>query len=112
MKKVRNLIVLFFLVLGLVLAICIDENKIYEKDIEELIIEDSNTLALKLETAPGSGIYEESPTTSWPGDGYIFNAELSRCENGSILTYDANTNSVTVDASISDKCYIYFDRVE
>ena len=45
----------------------------------------------------------------WPGEGYVFNESLSRCENGSKLTWNDETKSVTLKANISDKCYLYFD---
>lgn len=57
-----------------------------------------------------SGNYILSTSSTWPTDGYLFNQELSRCENGSKLKWDSNTNTVVMSSSISDKCYIYFDK--
>ena len=34
----------------------------------------------------------------------------SKCENGSSLTWNEETKSVIMEASISDKCYVYFDK--
>ena len=64
-----------------------------------------------LETSAGSGEYQMSTETSWPGSGYMYNETLSSCENGSQLIWNEETNSVTLKANISDKCYLYFDIV-
>ena len=69
------------------------------------------TFSLMLETERGSGEYQVSNDTTWPGSGYEYNASLSKCENGSQLIWNDETNSVTLKANISDKCYLYFDIV-
>lgn len=68
-----------------------------------------NAFAIMLETEAGSGSYEPSSSSLWPGDGYIFNETLSRCENGGELTWHEDTRTVSLKASGSDKCYLYFD---
>ena len=35
---------------------------------------------------------------------------LSACENGSELSWDDENKRVIVSTSVSDKCYVYFDR--
>ena len=67
------------------------------------------TISLMLETSANSGNYELSTSDKWPTSGYVYNAELSSCENGSTLIYNAETNKVTLKANKSDKCYVYFD---
>ena len=62
------------------------------------------------ETASNSGEYQVASDTAWPQDGYIFNETLSKCENGSSLTWNEETKSVIMEAIISDKCYVYFDK--
>ena len=69
------------------------------------------TFSLMLETSRGSGEYQVSNDTTWPGSGYMYNETLSSCENGSQLIWNEETNSVTLKANISDKCYLYFDIV-
>ena len=64
-----------------------------------------------LETSAGSGEYQISDNTTWPGSGYMYNETLSSCENGSTLIWNNETNTVTLKANISDKCYLYFDIV-
>ena len=71
----------------------------------------SKTFSLMLETSAGSGEYQVSNNTTWPGKGYEFNQDLSGCENGGILTWNDETKKVTLKNNISDKCYLYFDIV-
>ena len=47
---------------------------------------------MMLETASGSGEYEKTTASEWPTEGYVFNTELSRCENGSTLSCDDENN--------------------
>lgn len=63
------------------------------------------------ETAVGSGVYEEASDTTWNNDNYVFNKKLSKCENGSKVYWDETLKRVMMEASVSDKCYIYFDRI-
>lgn len=72
----------------------------------------TNLLSLMLETDVGSGIYSVSSSSNWASEEYIFNAELSKCENGSILNWDDNKNTVIMKGNISDKCYLYFDKID
>ena len=69
----------------------------------------SGMFSYMIETEVGSGNYEMAEDNKWPGSGYIYNEQLSKCENGSILTWNDETKSVTVKSNVSDKCYLYFD---
>ena len=71
----------------------------------------NKTFSLMLETSAGSGEYQISTDTTWPGSGYEYNENLSSCENGSTLIWNEETRSVSLKANISDKCYLYFDIV-
>ena len=71
----------------------------------------NETISMMLETASGSGEYEKTTASGWPTDGYIFNTELSRCEKGSTLSWDDENNKVVMSGNVSDKCYVYFDKV-
>ena len=62
------------------------------------------------ETDYNSGEYQTSNDTNWPSEGYEFNETLSKCENGSSLTWDDENQKVLMQANKSDKCYIYFDK--
>lgn len=80
----------------------IDENILSKKNI--------NGLSMMIETSAGSGDYEKTTLSSWPTDGYIFNAILSKCENGGKLSWDDDKKKVIMVGNISDKCYAYFDK--
>ena len=56
-----------------------------------------------------NGEYELATDTTWPTDGYTFNTELSKCENGSELSWNNDNNAVILKGNVSDKCYLYFD---
>ena len=66
-------------------------------------------LSMNLEQTAGSGDYKTVTQSKWPTEGYKFNAELSRCENGSTLSWDDTKKAVIVSGNLSDKCYVYFD---
>ena len=72
-------------------------------------IMNSNTLTMMYETGKGTGEYQVSNDNTWPGEPYEFNENLSKCENGSELTWNEETKKVTLKANVSDKCYVYFD---
>ncbi len=73
--------------------------------------QNNNMLSLMLETSSGSGDYAPSTDGAWPSEGYSFNASLSKCENGSEITWDNTAKTVNFNGSVSDKCYVYFDLV-
>jgi len=62
-----------------------------------------------LEETASSGEYKVSKSNKWPSKGYVFNKEMSYCNNGSTLTWNENDNSVSVNINKTDKCYVYFD---
>ena len=71
--------------------------------------EKKNLLSMNLEQTAGAGDYKTVTQSEWPTDGYKFNSELSRCENGSKLSWDDTKKVVVVTGNLSDKCYVYFD---
>ncbi len=71
----------------------------------------SSGIAMMLETSAGSGNYEMTTRSEWPTEGYVFNANLSKCENGSELSWDNENKKVLMNGNKSDKCYVYFDKV-
>ncbi len=72
-------------------------------------LKNTNILTMMLENE--SGVYEETNASEWPTDGYVFNEVLSKCENGGILSWDNDTKKVVIQSNKSDKCYVYFDKV-
>ena len=67
-------------------------------------------ISMNLEQTAGAGDYKQVTQSNWPGDDYAFNAELSKCENGSTLSWDNTKNVVVFSGNVSDKCYVYFDK--
>lgn len=105
-----------FLVLTTVILFClffilIFNNK-YSKNVEKrnVINDNMNLVSMMLETEEGSGKYELTTLNSWPTDGYVFNNELSKCENGGNVFWNEELKKVVMKGNISDKCYIYFDK--
>lgn len=103
---ISGLIVLI-LALGITLIYEPKEKEVYASKNNEIVTE--NSLAMMYETEAGSGEYEVVDDTTWPLEGYTFNAELSRCENGSTISWSEDTKTVMMESNISDKCYVYFD---
>ena len=66
-------------------------------------------ISMNLEQTAGAGDYKQVTQSNWPTKGYKFNAELSKCENGSTLSWDNTKNVVVFSGNVSDKCYVYFD---
>ena len=66
-------------------------------------------ISMNLEQTAGAGDYKTVTQSGWPTEGYKFNAELSRCENGSTLSWDDTKKAVIMQGNVSDKCYVYFD---
>lgn len=109
MKKfvlVVNIIVIFFLI-GLMFF----NNKPNELEDLKEVIKQPKMLSMNLEQTSGAGDYKTVTQSNWPTNGYEFNEELSRCENGSTLSWDDTKKAVIVSGSTSDRCYVYFDKV-
>ena len=70
----------------------------------------SGMLSMMLETDTNSKTYIQSTSNDWPTDGYMFNEEMSKCEQGSILKWDDTNKKVVMEGNVSDKCYVYFDK--
>ena len=68
-------------------------------------------ISMNLEQTAGAGDYKTVTQSGWPTEGYKFNTELSRCENGSTLSWDDTKKAVIVSGNLSDKCYVYFDII-
>ena len=102
--------------IGVVLCgICFVTCNIYDTtNIEDTpankINQKNNMLSMMLETDSGSGQYEKTSLSSWPTDGYVFNEQMSKCEQGSILRWDDANKKVIMEGNVSDKCYVFFDK--
>ena len=77
---------------------------------ENIKINKNNMLSMMLETDTNSKTYIQSTDNKWPTDGYVFNEQMSKCEQGSILKWDDNNQKVIMEGNVSDKCYVFFDK--
>ena len=66
-------------------------------------------ISMNLEQTEGLGDYKMVTQSEWPTEGYKFNTELSKCENGGEISWDDINKKVIVTGNMSDKCYVYFD---
>ena len=89
-----------------------NNNEILENTVDNTKVKNNvpGMFAIMLETEAGSGVYEKSTTNNWPGEGYIFNEQMSACENGSKLTWNEELGAVNLKTNTSERCYVYFDR--
>ena len=110
-KAIITIISLFIIVIVSSVYCYINVNNSYEKYInmnpDKHI--DNNFLTIMLEQDDGT--YQKITSNDWPGDGYIFNPALSKCENGGELTWDSDNNIVKMSGVTADNCYVYFDKV-
>ena len=65
---------------------------------------------MMLETEANSKTYVQSTDNKWPTNGYVFNEQMSKCEQGSKLKWDDNNQKVIMEGNVSDKCYVFFDK--
>ena len=110
MKKRIMLSGILFILIIISVLVCFNKR---ERNSENVLQNKkyNETISMMLETASGSGEYEKTTASEWPTYGYIFNTELSKCENGGELSWDAENNKVVMSGNVSDKCYVYFDKV-
>ena len=113
MKKIMLIssAILTIIVMSIITINNMDKNeKNIIKNEEEKEIIKSNMLTLMYETEAGSKEYVATKDNTWPEEGYIFNKNLSGCENGGELEYNSQNNTVNLLTNKSDKCYVYFDK--
>ena len=97
--------------IGVAIGKTSNNEDIIKDDTEASVIKHENSLSMMLETEANSGNYEMTTRDSWPTEGYIFNSELSKCENGGELSWDNEKKVVLMSGNVSDKCYVYFDII-
>ena len=111
-KKIALLLIVFGIGVGVTLLYTNNKYKVYDEEEPKQIKKHVDTISMMLETEAGSGNYEMTTASSWPTDGYIFNTELSKCENGGELSWDDENKRVLMSGNVSDKCYVYFDVIQ
>ena len=114
LKKIYIILIAIILVVIAIVAILLINNStsrvVITNDKEEKVM-NTNALTMMYETEAGSGEYMVSSDSTWPQEGYTFNERLSGCENGSTLTWDDERKAVILSTNVSDRCYVYFDKV-
>lgn len=100
-------IIILGVLIGIVLTLFLNSNNKSEEISKTN--QKNKLLTMNLEQTAGSGDYKTVTQSNWPTDGYIFNSDLSKCENGSELSWNDTKKAVVVSGNLSDKCYIYFD---
>ena len=109
MKKYKTIILMcIFTTLGIIIGRYTSKNDVYEQD--TIKIKNNNTISMMLETDTNSKTYIQSTSSTWPSDGYVFNEEMSKCEQGSKLSWDDTNKKVVMEGNTSDKCYVFFDK--
>ena len=111
-KKYRIILYTSIFLLCVVASIILvvkKSNSVYEEESKPKVVKHKSMLSMNLEQTAGAGDYKTVTRSSWPTEGYKFNAELSRCENGSTLSWDDTKKAVIMQGNVSDKCYVYFD---
>ena len=105
----------FMLIIILLFSLCFLTYNFYnDSSIDDTSINNikpKNMLSIMLESNDGSGNYVMTTQNSWPTDGYVFNSELSKCENGGVLSWDDTNKKVLFEGNNIDKCYVYFDII-
>ena len=111
-KKYRIILYTSIFLLCVVASIILvvkKSNSVYEEESKPKVVKHKSMLSMNLEQTAGAGDYKTVTQSSWPTEGYKFNAELSSCENGSTLSWDDTKKAVIMQGNVSDKCYVYFD---
>ena len=111
-KKYRIILYTSIFLLCVVASIILvvkKSNSVYEEESKPKVVKHKSMLSMNLEQTAGAGDYKTVTQSKWPTEGYKFNAQLSRCENGSTLSWDDTKKAVIVSGNLSDKCYVYFD---
>ena len=108
-KKITLLLLVFSIGVGVTLLYTNNKYKVYEEEEPKQIKKHVDTISMMLETEANSGNYEMTTASGWPTDGYVFNATLSKCENGGELSWDDTNKRILMSGNVSDKCYVYFD---
>ena len=110
-NKILIIIIVIFLIGFVFERINTNKSNVYEEQNVSSIKKDKELLSMNLEQTAGAGDYKTVTQSSWPTEGYVFNEELSKCENGSTLSWDDTKKIVIMQGNVSDKCYVYFDKI-
>ena len=108
-KKVAIILIVFIAIFLTIMLVVNRDNVEITNEVGNKSKKSNNLLTMNLEQTAGVGDYKTVTQSEWPTEGYKFNTELSRCENGSEISWDDTKKVVVVSGNLSDKCYVYFD---
>lgn len=110
-RKNKKIILTFNLLIIFLVIIILNYNTNSKKEINTNKTEKKETklLTMNFEQTAGVGDYKTVSQSTWPTKGYKLNTELSKCENGSTLSWNSENHTVVTSSNTSDKCYVYFD---
>ena len=108
-KKVSIILMFFIAVLSTFVFVKNNSNVEITNEVNNKSKKNRNLLTMNLEQTAGAGDYKTVTQSEWPTEGYKFNTELSRCENGSELSWDDVNKKILMSGVSADKCYVYFD---
>mgnify|MGYP004624125983 CR=1 FL=1 len=108
-KKISIILIFFIAILSTFVFVKNISNVEITNEVNNKSKKNRNLLTMNLEQTAGTGDYKTVTQSEWPTDEYEFNKELSRCENGSEISWDDTKKVVVVLGNLSDKCYVYFD---
>ena len=108
-KKVAIILIVFIAIFLTIMLVVNRDNVEITNEVGNKSKKSNNLLTMNLEQTAGAGDYKTVTQSEWPTEGYEFNKELSKCENGSEISWDDTKKVVVVSGNLSDKCYVYFD---
>ena len=108
-KKISIILIFFIAILSTFVFVKNNSNVEITNEVGNKSKKSNNLLTMNLEQTAGAGDYKTVTQSEWPTEGYKFNTELSRCENGSELSWDDVNKKILMSGVSADKCYVYFD---
>ena len=108
-KKISIILIFFIAILSTFVFVKNISNVEITNEVNNKSKKNRNLLTMNLEQTAGAGDYKTVTQNEWPTEGYKFNSELSKCENGSEISWDDVNKIVVMSGDTSDKCYVYFD---
>ena len=108
-KKVTIILMVFIAIFSTFVFVKNNSNFEITNEINNKSKKNNDLLTMNLEQTAGAGDYKTVTQSEWPTEGYKFNTELSRCENGSELSWDDVNKKILMSGVSADKCYVYFD---
>ena len=108
-KKITIILMVFLAIFSTIMLVVNKDNVEITNEVGNKSKKSNNLLTMNLEQTAGAGDYKTVTQSEWPTEGYKFNTELSRCENGSELSWDDVNKKILMSGVSADKCYVYFD---